>query len=104
MGRPGRGRVPVLLKIAPDLTFAQVDSVIAAVAGFGLDGIIATNTTIARPGFFSGVAEAGGLSGPPLRGHVGVVVAPACFVLVYIFVIIIIVVVSIIVVVLVQNR
>jgi dihydroorotate dehydrogenase len=67
--RPGRGRVPVLLKIAPDLTFRQIDSVIGAVDEFRLDGIVATNTTIARPGFFSGVAEAGGLSGPPLRAR-----------------------------------
>ncbi len=32
-----------------------------------LDGIIATNTTLARPGFFASVNEAGGLSGAPLR-------------------------------------
>lgn len=60
-------RVPVLLKIAPDLTFAQIDAVLAAIAEFGLDGIIATNTTLARPGFFATVNQAGGLSGRPLR-------------------------------------
>lgn len=60
-------RVPVLLKIAPDLTFPQIDAVLGAIAEFGLDGIIATNTTLARPGTFAAVNEAGGLSGPPVR-------------------------------------
>ncbi|MSU50047.1 MAG: quinone-dependent dihydroorotate dehydrogenase [Opitutus sp.] len=62
----GRRRVPVLLKIAPDLTWPQIDAVLAVVAEHGLDGIIATNTTLARPGSFSDVNEAGGLSGAPL--------------------------------------
>ncbi|MEN9661619.1 MAG: hypothetical protein RL324_568 [Verrucomicrobiota bacterium] len=60
-------RVPLLLKIAPDLTFPQIDAVLGVIAEFGFDGIIATNTTLARPGFFAGVNEAGGLSGAPLR-------------------------------------
>jgi len=60
-------RVPLLLKIAPDLTWPQVDAVLGVIAEFALDGIIATNTTLARPGFFAGVDEAGGLSGAPLR-------------------------------------
>jgi dihydroorotate dehydrogenase len=64
---PGKQRVPVLLKIAPDLTWPQIDSVLGVIAEYGLDGIIATNTTLARPGFFAGVNEAGGLSGAPLR-------------------------------------
>jgi len=63
----GRSRKPVLLKIAPDLSFPQIDSVLGAIAEFGLDGIIATNTTLARPGFFATVEQAGGLSGKPLR-------------------------------------
>jgi dihydroorotate dehydrogenase len=63
----GKKRVPVLLKIAPDLNFRQIDAVLAAIAEFGLDGIIATNTTLARPGFFASVNEAGGLSGTPVR-------------------------------------
>jgi dihydroorotate dehydrogenase len=65
--KSGGGRKPVLLKIAPDLSFPQIDSVLAAIAEFGLDGIIATNTTLARPGFFAAVDQAGGLSGKPLR-------------------------------------
>ena len=60
-------RVPVLLKIAPDLTFPQIDAVLATIFEFGLDGIIATNTTLARPGPFAEVNQAGGLSGRPLR-------------------------------------
>jgi dihydroorotate dehydrogenase len=64
---PGQARRPLLLKIAPDLTFSQIDAVLGAIAEFGLDGIIATNTTLARPDFFATVSEAGGLSGPPLR-------------------------------------
>jgi dihydroorotate dehydrogenase len=60
-------RVPLLLKIAPDLTWPQIDAVLGVIAEFALDGVIATNTTLARPGFFAGVNEAGGLSGAPLR-------------------------------------
>ena len=63
----GERRVPVLLKIAPDLTWPQIDAVLGVIAEFGLDGIVATNTTIARPGVFARVAETGGLSGAPLR-------------------------------------
>lgn len=63
----GRAKVPLLLKIAPDLSWPQIDAVLAVIFEFGLDGIIATNTTLARPGFFATVGEAGGLSGAPLR-------------------------------------
>jgi dihydroorotate dehydrogenase len=64
--RPGSARVPILLKIAPDLNFSQVDAVLGVIADFGLDGIIATNTTLARPGPFATLNQAGGLSGGPL--------------------------------------
>ena len=60
-------RVPVVLKIAPDLTWPQIDAVLGVIAEYALDGVIATNTTLARPGFFAGVNEAGGLSGAPVR-------------------------------------
>ncbi len=63
----GGRRVPLLLKIAPDLTFPQIDAVLGVIAEFSLDGVIATNTTLARPGWFAQVKEAGGLSGAPLR-------------------------------------
>jgi dihydroorotate dehydrogenase len=65
-------RVPLLVKIAPDLADEDVDAVAGLAVEIGLDGIIATNTTIARDGLRTGadrVAEcgAGGLSGPVLR-------------------------------------
>jgi dihydroorotate dehydrogenase len=65
-------RVPLLVKIAPDLSDADVDAVADLALELGLDGIIATNTTISRDGLVSPAAEvaaagAGGLSGPPLR-------------------------------------
>jgi len=63
----GGALLPVLLKIAPDLTWPQIDAALGVIAEFGLAGIIATNTTLARPGFFAGVNEMGGLSGRPLR-------------------------------------
>jgi dihydroorotate dehydrogenase len=63
----GRPRRPLLLKIAPDLSFPQIDDVLGVITDLGLDGIIATNTTLARPGPFAAVTEAGGLSGRPLR-------------------------------------
>lgn len=61
-------RLPVLLKIAPDLTWGEIDDLLAAGLSSGLDGIIATNTTLGRegaPAYAAGLA--GGLSGPPLR-------------------------------------
>jgi len=65
----GRPRRPLLLKIAPDLSFPQIDNVLSVIAEFGLDGIVATNTTLARPGSFGAVNQAGGLSGRPLRAR-----------------------------------
>lgn len=66
-GVEGKSRKPLLLKIAPDLTFPQIDVVLEVIAEFGLDGVIATNTTLDRPEPFSTVGQAGGLSGAPLR-------------------------------------
>jgi dihydroorotate dehydrogenase len=63
----GRARRPILLKIAPDLSWAQIDAALGVITELGLDGIIATNTTLARPGYFAAVNEAGGLSGAPVR-------------------------------------
>lgn len=63
----GKPRRPLLLKIAPDLSFPQVDAALDVIADLRLDGIIATNTTLARPGSFASVRETGGLSGPPVR-------------------------------------
>lgn len=62
----GTKNIPILLKIAPDLTFPQIDTVLETIQDKGIDGIIATNTTITRPGEMAGVNETGGLSGKPL--------------------------------------
>ncbi|MCC9153168.1 quinone-dependent dihydroorotate dehydrogenase [Streptomyces parvulus] len=65
-------RVPLLVKIAPDLADEDVDAVADLAVELGLDGIIATNTTIAREGLGLTsspvlVRETGGLSGAPLK-------------------------------------
>ncbi len=60
---------PVLLKIAPDLTDGQLMDIIDIVYDTGIDGVIATNTTLSREGLkshFLITEEAGGLSGKPL--------------------------------------
>lgn len=57
---------PLLVKIAPDLTFEQVEDVLTLIAEHGLAGIVATNTTIQRPSSIRS-KESGGLSGRPLR-------------------------------------
>jgi dihydroorotate dehydrogenase len=60
-------RVPLLLKIAPDLDEAALDDIANVALGAALDGIIVSNTTLARPPLKSGFAkETGGLSGKPL--------------------------------------
>ena len=64
------GRVPVFLKIAPDLTAAEIGDIAEVAAARGLDAIVATNTTLSREGLTSRDAdEAGGLSGAPLFGR-----------------------------------
>ena len=67
-------RVPLLVKIAPDLADGDVDAIADLALELGLDGIIATNTTIGRSGLVSdpalvAAAGAGGLSGAPLRAR-----------------------------------
>lgn len=66
-----RGRlsrpIPVFLKIAPDLTPSELQDVAEVALSSGIDGIIATNTTLSREGLKSSHArETGGLSGAPL--------------------------------------
>ncbi len=61
---------PILVKIAPDLTFQQVDSVLGVVEKTQTSGILATNTTIRRDHLCSNeelYSESGGLSGKPLK-------------------------------------
>ena len=67
-------RVPLLVKIAPDLSDAEIEALLAVVEEAKLDGVVATNTTIARAGLRTEAARveeigAGGLSGPPLRAR-----------------------------------
>ncbi len=65
-GKSGR-RVPVFLKIAPDLTPEGMDDIAAEVLAHDLDGLIVSNTTLARDGLSDPQkGEAGGLSGAPL--------------------------------------
>lgn len=61
-----RAGKPVLLKIAPDLTWTQIDEVLELVLAQKLAGIITNNTTISREGLRTKIDEAGGLSGRPL--------------------------------------
>jgi dihydroorotate dehydrogenase len=68
------GHLPLLVKIAPDLADKDVLAVADLALELGLDGIVATNTTISRQGLVSDPADvervgAGGLSGAPLRAR-----------------------------------
>jgi dihydroorotate dehydrogenase len=65
-------RIPLLVKIAPDLADDDIDAIADLALDLGLDGIIATNTTITRDHLATGsaavaAAGAGGLSGAPLK-------------------------------------
>ena len=67
-------RVPLVLKIAPDLSDDDVDAIADLALELGLDGIIASNTTVARAGLTSdprvvAACGAGGLSGPVLKAR-----------------------------------
>jgi dihydroorotate dehydrogenase len=61
-------RVPILVKLAPDITDSELDDAIEAILRSKMDGIIVTNTTLGREGLRSNQrGESGGLSGSPLR-------------------------------------
>ncbi|MBP9110892.1 MAG: quinone-dependent dihydroorotate dehydrogenase, partial [Pyrinomonadaceae bacterium] len=63
------GRKPLLVKIAPDLTEAEIEACVDVCRRHDIDGIIATNTTISREGLRTENVDdigAGGLSGKPL--------------------------------------
>jgi dihydroorotate dehydrogenase len=64
-------KTPLLVKIAPDLAEEDIDAVAELALQYELDGIVATNTTIARPDSLRShhKAETGGLSGAPLRAR-----------------------------------
>ncbi len=64
---PAEGRVPLFLKVAPDLEAGEVESIVETCLAHGLAGIMVSNTTVSRPALTSRFAgEAGGLSGAPL--------------------------------------
>jgi dihydroorotate dehydrogenase len=61
-------RIPLLVKLAPDLNAAELEDAVDVILSTHMDGIIATNTTLARDGLWSShQGETGGLSGSPLR-------------------------------------
>jgi dihydroorotate dehydrogenase len=64
-------RVPLAVKIAPDLTEEQIDIIAQVLPRHGIDGVIATNTTLERSAVqgMSHADEAGGLSGAPLHAR-----------------------------------
>ena len=63
-------RVPMLVKVAPDLDDADIDAAARVLADLGVDGVVATNTTVSRAGVQDDplAKETGGLSGAPLLG------------------------------------
>jgi dihydroorotate dehydrogenase len=72
LNRKQKVQKPLLLKIAPDLTYPQLDDVIELAEEIKLDGLVVSNTTISREGLYSPADElerigAGGLSGDPLK-------------------------------------
>jgi dihydroorotate dehydrogenase len=73
-GEVAERHVPLLVKIAPDLTDEGVGAIALLAADLGLDGVVAVNTTVTRTGLSTPIAEVaaagtGGLSGPPLRAR-----------------------------------
>ena len=62
-------RVPIAVKIAPDLTQEQVDAIARLLLRYDMDGVIATNTTLNRDSVqgLPHAQEQGGLSGPPVH-------------------------------------
>ena len=72
--------VPIAVKISPDLSPEQVEAVAALLLKHGMDGAIATNTTLSREGVEASplAKEAGGLSGAPLRERSTIVLRRLC--------------------------
>ena len=69
LSRAAKARKPLLLKVAPDLSDAEIEAIADAVRRHGIEGVIATNTSTSREGVagLRYAAEAGGLSGAPIR-------------------------------------
>lgn len=66
---------PLFLKIAPDLVEAELEDIAAEVSEKQIDGVIVSNTTLARTGLRNTTSETGGLSGKPLFERSTVVLA-----------------------------
>jgi len=65
-----RKKLPLLVKLSPDLSDADLNDALEVIIATGMDGVIATNTTLAREGLRSAHREeTGGLSGSPLRAR-----------------------------------
>ena len=65
-----REKRPILIKLAPDLSSLELDDALDAILTTGMDGVIATNTTISRENLPSNIGrEPGGLSGSPLTAQ-----------------------------------
>jgi dihydroorotate dehydrogenase len=64
-------RVPLVLKVAPELSEAEIEAIADAVRRHGIDGLIATNTSTSREGVegLPHSSESGGLSGAPIRSR-----------------------------------
>lgn len=64
-------RIPMLVKIAPDLSEADIEACARVLSELEVDGVIATNTTVSRMAVegVPGASEQGGLSGRPLMGQ-----------------------------------
>lgn len=60
---------PLLVKIAPDLSFTEIDQVLEVCDAAKVSGLIATNTTNKRENLLTEIDQAGGLSGKPLRAR-----------------------------------
>jgi dihydroorotate dehydrogenase len=61
-------RTPLLVKLSPDMTDSELDDALDVISRSGVDGVVATNTTVDREGLNSPLAvQTGGLSGAPLR-------------------------------------
>jgi dihydroorotate dehydrogenase len=64
---PAEDRVPMFLKVAPDLEDGEIEAIVETCVASGLTGVMVSNTTVSRPDLASSFAtEAGGLSGAPL--------------------------------------
>lgn len=72
-------RLPVLVKIAPDLSFDEIDAIVRAARDSNFNGIIATNTTTRREGLPASARELqGGMSGRPLNARSNEIIHHIC--------------------------